>query len=213
MRKKISLATLGIVSSTLIGCSNQVESIQPVQQNQQVNAQSNFGLNNVFKNYAEIMFKFIDKDNDGFISQKDYMSISNGSISVEEKTAIFRKIDKDNDGKINLEDIKLSLKLFLSGIDINKDKIRDSIQEFFSVIDTNKDKFINESEFINSEFTSYFKTDNSSGDFVIKVFLFESTDKNHDKKVSFSEFEDFEYNIMTSIMKGSLLGSSVSPTP
>lgn len=220
MNKKLSLATLGIVSSTLIGCSNQVESIQPIQQNQQVSAQSNLGLNNIAKNIVEIVFLVLDKDKDGFLTLNEYTSSPNSNS--EENKMIFKKLDKDNDGKISLEDAKSSSKLFLPKMVFSKESMREQAKNEFNRHDTNKDGVINESEFDSAiKMFSYFLFNNSDSDnyknikeTFMNTFLFESSDKNNDNKISFSEYEDFYYNMMFGMMKASVLSSSTTqPTP
>ncbi|MFN8577520.1 MAG: EF-hand domain-containing protein [Candidatus Sericytochromatia bacterium] len=220
MNKKLSLATLGIVSSTLIGCSNQVESIQPIQQNQQVSAQSNLGLNNIAKNIVEIVFLVLDKDKDGFLTLNEYTSSPNSNS--EENKMIFKKLDKNNDGKISLEDAKSSSKLFLPKMVFSKESMREQAKNEFNRHDTNKDGVINESEFDSAiKMFSYFLFNNSDSDnyknikeTFMNTFLFESSDKNNDNKISFSEYEDFYYNMMFGMMKASVLSSSTTqPTP
>ncbi|MFN8577601.1 MAG: EF-hand domain-containing protein [Candidatus Sericytochromatia bacterium] len=216
MSKKLSLATLGIVSSTLIGCSNQIESIQPVQQNQsqQVSAQSNLGLSNTMKNITEVVFMYLDKDRDGFLTLKEYISGPNSNS--EETQAAFKKLDKDNDGKISLEDAKLSPKVFLPKSTFSKESLRAYVQKEFERNDMDKNGTINDVEFFNTSIKQFEYFLDATQDFkkvAIGTFMFEASDRNHDKKLSFSEFEDFYYNMMTGIMKGSLLGSAVTPTP
>ncbi len=216
-KKSISLATLGIVSSALMGCSNQVESIQPLQQNQsnEVTAQSNLGLSNMMKNLTEMVFTILDKDKDGFLTLKEYTSSPNSNS--EENQIAFKKLDKDNDGKISLEDAKALSKTFLSKMTYNKEKARESVQKEFTRHDSDKNTLLNESEFINSalkQFDFYLNDQYNFKQIARQSFIFESSDKNHDNKITFSEYEDFYYNMMTGIMKASLLGStSTTPTP
>ncbi|MFN8578618.1 MAG: hypothetical protein U0354_17460 [Candidatus Sericytochromatia bacterium] len=43
--------------------------------------------------------------------------------------------------------------------------------------------------------------------------MFESSDKNKDKLLNFSEFEDFIYNLLSSMIQGSMVGSAPIPSP
>ncbi|MFN8578619.1 MAG: EF-hand domain-containing protein [Candidatus Sericytochromatia bacterium] len=157
MNKKISLTTLGIMSTTLIGCSNQVDSIQPLQsQSQQVSAQSNSGLNNAESNFSTLFFEVIDSNKNGYITYTDLSSyLKNQSNELK---LVFNKIDKDSDGKINLNDINKSPKLFLSLFNTDKQSLKRMATESFNKIDKDKDGKIIKSDFIDYIGTYFYFT-------------------------------------------------------
>lgn len=216
MNKKVSVLIAGLISTLIIGCGNQsqptqsTESVQP----QQAKIQSNTGLNNLMRGVTDLLFNMLDKDKDNYLTLQEYM----GSTSNQEtfKTA-FKKLDKDNDGKISLDDIKVSAKTFIApfGDVINKERTRDYAKYMFSVADTNKDSMTDEKEFttfIRNNF-SYFLDPNSYQGVGLTSYMFQATDKNNDKKLTFSEFEDFYYDFTLGMFQASVSGAQPTPYP
>lgn len=215
-KKLISLTALGAISTALLGCSNQIPVTieQPSQSSQQVSAQSTVGVNNFIKSFSEMFFKSLDRDKDGFLTFEEYSIYNPGDISK----AAFKKLDKDNDGKISVEDVKASPKVFFSVLPSlqSKEQVRTYVQGRFNAYDNNKDAAIVEDEFMTNalkEFSFFLNSGSSMTQVAMTSYMFEASDKNRDRKLTFSEFEDFYYNITKGIMKACTLGTSSATTP
>ena len=57
---------------------------------------------------AERAFKLFDKDNDGFITKKEFQQISK-KLNREQIDAVFTKFDKDGDGVLSFEEFRKML--------------------------------------------------------------------------------------------------------
>ncbi|MFN8578617.1 MAG: hypothetical protein U0354_17455 [Candidatus Sericytochromatia bacterium] len=64
-----------------------------------------------FKKIIKIYFKFMDKDQDGFITLDEYLSINSDNKFYAEVS--FKELDKNNDNKISLKEALNSPKVFL----------------------------------------------------------------------------------------------------
>ena len=143
MKKKLSLSTLAVISTTLVGCaSNTVMPQEPINNNQnQVQISSNTGLNDYMKGLGKMSFSLADKDKDGLLTVTDYLAFdpSNYSLTESEKRLIFKKLDKDADGSISLEDVEKNTKLYLSVFKhLTKESMRSQATTMFSSYDLNK---------------------------------------------------------------------------
>lgn len=110
------------------------------------------GMNPTDKD-IDAMMKDVDKNNDGFISFKEYLKIMQDNykevdLEKERMKAAFRYIDKDNDGFLTLKELKAILAH-------NNSEISDQeIEQFFREIDTDGDGKIDYEEFIESDLCS-----------------------------------------------------------
>lgn len=205
MKRLNGLLAGTFIALTLGACSSEsINTVQPVaQENQQVAAQSVKGLSSFYNTIIDRTFAFLDKNKDKSVSLDEYMSrnsagalppgIQPQDVAVErvpgaspvDTRNLFTKVDKNKNGRLTLTEARNSSRDFLG---VNKTQIRQLVaKSMFSLYNKNLDKYISKEEFLSA--SSSIDTRSVS----LLSSLFYSSDKNGDKRLTFSEFEDYSY--------------------
>lgn len=205
MKRLNGLLAGTFIALTLGACSSEsINTVQPIaQENQQVVAQSVKGLNSFYNTIVDRTFAFLDKNKDKSVSFDEYMSrnsagalppgIQPQDVAVErvpggspvDTKNLFIKVDKNKNGRLTLTEARNSSRDFLG---VNKTQIRQLVaKSMFSLYNKNVDKYISKEEFLSA--SSNIDTKSAS----LLSSLFYSSDKNGDKRLTFSEFEDYSY--------------------
>ncbi|MBC7475156.1 MAG: EF-hand domain-containing protein [Candidatus Sericytochromatia bacterium] len=185
MFKKIisMLALSAFTASTLSACGANSDSLIQVapqvqeQTQQQVTAQSYFGIKKQVEKAIKDSFKEMNKNGDKFITPDEY------GISTPDQAKAFYELDKNKDGKVSLDEM---LPNFFGGIFSNL-RLKKAADSLFRQIDKDHDGYVNETELtsplVSAEFLAQFK----KFDIEKKGFIF---NRGTLGKLSKSEFEN-----------------------
>ena len=205
MKRLNGLLAGTFIALTLGACSSEsINTVQPVsQENQQVVAQSVKGLSSFYNTIVDRTFAFLDKNKDKSVSLDEYMSrntagalppgIQAQDVAVErvpggspvDTKNLFIKVDKNKNGRLTLTEARNSSRDFIG---VNKTQIRQLVaKSMFSLYNKNVDKYVSKEEFL----TASSNIDTKSVSLLSSLFY--SSDKNGDKRLTFSEFEDYSY--------------------
>jgi Ca2+-binding EF-hand superfamily protein len=184
------LLCAGLAAGMLSACNGAAPMLAaaPVMQ-QPVQAQSDAGVRNAIKTTFELNFQSMDKNKDGFLSAED------GSFSAE-----IGKADTDKDSKVSLKEF-----LYANG-KVGKSAfqfIKNLAYQSYTQLDANHDGF-----FTVDELQAQLKT-LPSGAQSVHSTLFFTADKNRDRRLTLSEYED----VAAWTLVGSMTGSPVAPGP
>ena len=100
---------------------------------------------------AQEMIKRVDTDNDGKISEQEYMTIMqpivmdcyiNSEQEVEDLRALFKDADTDHSGFLSIDEFYIAL------LKMGADVTRDDVVAYFSEFDVNSDMQLDIDEFI-----------------------------------------------------------------
>lgn len=101
---------------------------------------------NMFGVIVEEFMEYIDSNNDGFLSFKEYKGKTADTGNADEHSAkeSFKRLDKDSDGKLNKEEMKLWLAAVNTSAQANN-----QAQRQVKLADDNKDGVLSEKEIMN----------------------------------------------------------------
>lgn len=163
--------TLILATGALIGCSRMPVSTPNVIQAQPatVNAMSESGIRSAVRYTANRVFFGLDKNKDGFLTLDEVERMNRDLI---------KDADKNHDQKVSLNEL---LAFYLSPAQIQE--LRNLANENFSRFDKDHDGVMTLSEFLAGFM-------NNQSEYGRLMMIFNLADKNHNLKLTGSEFED-----------------------
>ncbi|XP_022799420.1 calumenin-A-like isoform X4 [Stylophora pistillata] len=101
---------------------------------------------NMFGVIVEEFMEYMDSDNDGLLSFREYKGKTADTGNTDEHSAkeSFKRLDKDSDGKLNKEEMKLWLEAVNTSAQANN-----QAQRQVQLADDNKDGFLSKKEIMN----------------------------------------------------------------
>ena len=216
------ISVIAILSITACS-SDPINTVSPTPENntQTVSAQSVKGLTSFYNTIVDRTFNLLDKNKDKSVSLDEYMTrntagalppgIQPQDVAVEripgaspvDTKNLFIKVDKNKNGKVSLSEARNNSKSFIG---VNKTQIRQIVaKSMFGVYNKDGNKVISKEEFFGNSVNT-----NDTKTLTLLSSLFYSSDKNKDKFLTFSEFEDFSYAMIQALWE---TPAAIQPTP
>jgi Ca2+-binding EF-hand superfamily protein len=185
------LLCLGLAAGMLSACNGTAPMMAaaPLMQ-QPIQAQSDAGVRQAIKATFEMGFESLDKNKDGFLTAEEANMVPE----------IFNKADADKDKKLSLKEfLYANSKVGKSAFQF----IKNLAYQAYTQLDANHDGF-----FTVDELQAQLKT-LPTGAQSVHSTLFFTADRNHDRKLTLSEYED----VAAWTLVGSMTGSPIAPGP
>ena len=202
--KKLGSIVAGVITlAVLTSCASEEIQMPVLEQQNQVQIQSNKGLSNFYKLLTETFFKVVDKNKDGVLTIDEFKgrpnlgpgvgsipSMAEQAVAISEVKAspedLFKKLDKNKNGRVTLSEANANAKDFLGA---NKTQVRSMLAKpMFEKADANKSKTITREEFVTSFLGG---SVNASNQTLYAAYIAADTNKNGN--LSLFEFEDLVY--------------------
>ncbi len=168
-----TLSACGANSDSLIQAAPQVQE----QTQQQVTAQSYFGIRKQVDKAIKDSFKSMDKNKDGVITPDEY------GISTPDQAKAYYELDKNKDGKVTLAEM---LPNFFGGI-FSSLRLKKTADLLFKQLDKDHDGYLTQAELTSPLVSAEFLAEFKKFDIEKKGFIF---NRGTLGKLSKSEFEN-----------------------
>lgn len=179
------LNVLMFLSSVFIfSCSPNIVEPTQIENNTQSKVYSDSGRDSFYEFLIDNSFKLDDNNADNMISLDEYLSHRPVVDNYWEKN--FASIDENKDNYLSKIEIENKKVLYLRN-QLSKESLRKSYKMRFESLDLDKNNTLNKDEF----FKKIDKSNETS--YAITILTFNLADKNKDRVLNFSEYEDLSY--------------------